>query len=565
VKLRLLVLTILGVLVALGMVVVAPVANAAMVTKIMYAEENTTFYSYTSSTAGHFNVTLFWGSPDGTGAFPQSEVDGAVQGPGPSYSDITPDTLYEGTNPELGQVPATGNPDLPAGTYYFGVRPCVGDVPFHLVVTFTPSGGSATTVLNNSGMAYASDGRVYVPSDGHWISSVQQWAGTGSSYYAAWIDYVQQSVFGSSFDVLSDQHDVTWVPPQVTERNTIGGGAPNPNSGEWYSVTPQILYSAAQPVTMSNPGTSLVLPGSIADTTAPAWYTYAYPDASQTTQKMAFFFSAGHNAAASKRSCSGNTSTNASVSFKFYGDTLDWHYMTNPLGCKANVTIDGAPPTNVQGPAVVDQSSALFVYGAVTHYAGLGAGYHTITVTNSGLSGASHVASPATELLTHDSFYAADDATDPPLMHENNYDGSTAYQFCSATPPLGTNPAPHGGTCSGSTSTNDAVACYFKGTGIDFYYSTTPLGCLANVLIDGQPPSPLQGMAVIDQSSSDSNFHYLVKSSYSGLVNTTHIILIYNTGLPGAYHVASPATELFIVDAFNYTPPGQPTVWVDDK
>jgi hypothetical protein len=72
-------------------------------------------------------------------------------------------------------------------------------------------------------------------------------------------------------------------------------------------------------------------------------------------------------------------------------------------------------------------------------------------------------------------------------------------------------------------------------------------------------------MAVIDQSSSDSNFHYLVKSSYSGLVNTTHIILIYNTGLPGAYHVASPATELFRVDAFNYTPPGQPTVWVDDK
>ncbi len=63
-KLRLLVLTILGVLVALGMVVVAPVANAAMVTKIMYAEENTTFYSYTSSTAGHFNVTLFWSSPD---------------------------------------------------------------------------------------------------------------------------------------------------------------------------------------------------------------------------------------------------------------------------------------------------------------------------------------------------------------------------------------------------------------------------------------------------------------------------------------------------------------------
>jgi hypothetical protein len=149
-------------------------------------------------------------------------------------------------------------------------------------------------------------------------------------------------------------------------------------------------------------------------------------------------------------------------------------------------------------------------------------------------------------------------------MHENNYDGSTTYQFSTATVGGDPTPPPHDGTYSGSTSTNDAVACYFTGTSIDFYYATTPYGCLANVLIDGQPPSPSQGLAQIDQSSSDGKYHYLVKSPYTGLADTTHIILIYNTGQPGAYHVALPV-RLFTVDAFNYTPSGGPTVWVDDK
>ena len=230
------------------------------------------------------------------------------------------------------------------------------------------------------------------------------------------------------------------------------------------------------------------------------------------------------------------------------------------------MTIDGAAPTSSQGPAVVDQSSvAPFVYGAVAHYVGLGAGYHTITVTNSGLRGANHLASPASKFFTHDAFYAADDPSDPPSMHENNYDGSTTYQLCNVTPPGNPSPAPYGGSYAGSTSTNDAAACYFSGTGIDLYYVTSPLGCLANVLIDGRAPSSSQGPAVIDESSSDGNFHYLVKAPYSGLANTTHIILIYNSGQKGAYHLASPASKFFTVDAFNYTPPGQPTVWVDNK
>ncbi len=579
-KRRLLVVMVFGVMVAATALMFAATASAAQVTKIMYAQENSDVYSYTNQSHRrglrhperidrldrHQNRRRYH-IPRWAGRR-RHLLGPADRFPPDPYADLILNgvesvmTLDDGTNPEAGSY------ELPGGwTAYIAVLPFVGDNNYTIDVKFN---GTEVPGFPKTGQAYASAGEVYVPSDGDWISCAQLWPGSDSLYYACWCDQVYEDVApAGKSDVLSspDGEKGSYYPSQIPQRTTIGS-AGQAHSSKWYVVAPQIWPGAAVVGGQNVIVNGTPQPGTVSWTTAPLWYTYSYPDASQTAQKMGYFFTTTSTSSASKRNYSGSTSTNAGISFKFYGNTLDWYYTATPLGCKANVTIDGVAPTGSQGPAVVDQSAAAYVYypAAVAHYVGLGAGYHTIVCTNSGTRGSNHVASPASKFFTSDAFYAADGPSGSPVMHENNYDGSTAYQFSTVTPPGNPNPAPHGGTYSGSTSTNDAVACYFSGTAIDFYYATTPLGCRANVLIDGQPPTALQGPAQIDESSLDGGYHYLVKASYTGLgSDATHIILIYNTGQRGAYHVASPASKFFTVDAFNYTPTSGPTVWVDDK
>ena len=68
-KRRLLTVTILGALVALALVVMAPVAIAGDVTRIIYAQnQNDLNYYKVGATAGTFNVSVSWTKADGTGA-----------------------------------------------------------------------------------------------------------------------------------------------------------------------------------------------------------------------------------------------------------------------------------------------------------------------------------------------------------------------------------------------------------------------------------------------------------------------------------------------------------------
>ena len=206
---RLLTTTILGALVALAMVATAPAASAGMVTKIMYAQENTDVYAYTNTgaTAGTLSVSIGWTDIATSVAttFPVGEVDGDIFS-GPSndpYVDqdgvSTVATLRYGTNPEVGSF------SLPANqTAYIAVLPYAGDNNYVLDVKFN---GVEVSGYPKNGQAYGANGEVYVPSDGDWISSAQYWPGSLSPgpYYASWSDQVYQRVaVGSPYDTLSE-------------------------------------------------------------------------------------------------------------------------------------------------------------------------------------------------------------------------------------------------------------------------------------------------------------------------------------------------------------------------
>ncbi len=223
-KRRLLVEMVLGVSVAAALLVFVATASAGQVTKIMYAQENSDVYSYTndSGATGTLSVSIGW-TDIKTGVattFPVGQVDGDIfSGPASGmmvdpYHDLNTDTpsvrsLDWGTNPELGSY------DLPAGqTAYIAVLPYVGDNNYTIDVKFgtnaDPSTDPEVAGFPKTAPAYASNGEVYVPSDGDWISCAQYWPGSDSLYYACWYDQVYQRVAGNLFDTLSEQHGLTY-------------------------------------------------------------------------------------------------------------------------------------------------------------------------------------------------------------------------------------------------------------------------------------------------------------------------------------------------------------------
>ena len=371
-------------------------------------------------------------------------------------------TLYEGTNPELGSYV------LPAGqTAYIAVLPYAGDNNYTIDVDFN---SVEVAGYPKTAPAYGSNGEVYVPSDGPWISCAQYWPGGGSNpLYACWFDQVYQRVDPDDpYDTLSEQLFPTFTPPQSTERNTIGGSG-HPQSGEWYGVTPQIWPGAKVPNTLVN---GVPQPGSISATTAPLWYTYSYPDASVTGDPVAYFWPTITNANASKRNYSADVSTGASLSAAFSGDSITWVYEKNSACGIANVTIDGV------SKGTVDQYSASPVFKATTTWSGLGAGNHTIVITNS------KTKDPASSntFITHDAFLAdgINDPSDPTPVLENNYDGETTYQWAKIN-----NAAASGGNYSADCSTAAAAAFEFTGSSVTFKYTKNSACGIANVYIDG--------------------------------------------------------------------------------
>ena len=316
---------------------------------------------------------------------------------------------------------------------YIAVLPYVGDNNYTLDVKFN---GFEVSGYPKDGQAYGSNGEVYVPSDGDWISSAQYWPGSlPGPFYASWSDQVYQRVaVGSSYDVLSEQQNPTFVAPQVTERTTLGGttpdGSANPKSGEWYSVVPQIwpgaaIVSGKNVVANGNPQ-----PGTVSATTAPLWYTYAYPDASVSTSKPAYFWGAYTWAGSSQRSYSADCARAASFSAQFSGSSVTWVYTKGPGYGIANVSIDG-----VSKGQVWQFNAGGFLFQQKTTFSGLGAGNHTITITNAGKD----PLGSTNTTISHDAFLATgiNETGDPtPVTDlENNYDGETTYLWGSYSVP----------------------------------------------------------------------------------------------------------------------------------
>lgn len=564
---------LLGLVIMLAAAVFAPSALAVQTTHIMYAQENTVVYSYTPAHTGTYDMTLSWGS--GSPVWPKSEVDGGIWGfmhdvqinPLPAAKTVindpffdqddyttTPDSFYSGTNPEVAQWVDT---DAANHAVYFGVMPYAGDVSYTLVVKFTPTGGSQTTIFNTTGTATAADGTAFVPAFpngttvGTWHSSRQFWAGSAATSYADWNDYVEGRVPASSSGhagpwIAWTQDSISYPPAAATTTQIDPNGTTSTSSSvgwdnEWYSVVPEIWPSYKVPNVLGtspdpvNSAPADMQPDTIAATQAPLWYTYSYPDKNVSTLKPAYMWTTTTLASASKRSFASDTTTASSLSFKFYGPTVTWVYVKNKNAGIAKVTIDGAAPAS---NATVDQYAAAVQYGATTTWSGLGAtAYHTITIVPNKTKNAA-----SSGFFTyHDAFQAPTDPQCAALMgatarEENNYDGSTTYLWG-----VTTYAAASGGNFSSCKSNTGATAVTFAGTQITWKYIKGPKAGIQRVCIDGvaQPNVDQYSAAVATGST-----------TFTGLTGggALHTILITGTGTKNAA-----STGLWIYsDAFTY-------------
>jgi len=190
----------------------------------------------------------------------------------------------------------------------------------------------------------------------------------------------------------------------------------------------------------------------------------------------------------------------------------------------ARVTIDGS------SKGTVNQYSPSTVYKATTTWTGLGAGNHTVVVTNNRTKSAAS----SNSYITHDAFVAdgVSDPSDPTPVLENNYDGETSYYW----PTLG-DPSASGGSYSLSQATGAALAFEFSGTSITWDYETDSDCGKANVYIDGV----FEGK--VDQYSAASAF---TSTTFSGLANTSHIIFIDNSRTKRA----ASSNSYITIDAF---------------
>ena len=561
-----LVLVILGLLVVLAAAAFAPSAFAVQVSHIMYAQENTVVYSYTPASTGTYDCTLTWGS--GSPVWPKSEVDGGIWGFQHSIlvggspvviddayfdqsdNETVPDSFYAGTNPEVGQWVDS---DALNHTVYFGVMPYAGDVSYTLVVKFTPTGGSQSTIINASGTATAADGTVYVPNTGTWYSCRQYWAGNATTAYCDWNDYAEGRVATSSASHVGPWiawiQDSVWYPPGLPATTTIDpAGTTGTTSADgwaqtWYSVVPEIWPSLATPNVWSNsPGGSALpdgKPGTIAANTAPLWYTYSFPVNSVTTLKPAYMWAQTTTPTASKRNFCSDPSTSSTLTFTFWGPTVTWVYSKGPNYGIAKVTIDGA----THAPGTVDQYNATIQWQQTTTWSGLGGGSHTIVIT----SNKSKNAASSGYFTSHDAFQAPTDSQCAALMgatyrEENNYDGSTAYTWA-----VTNYPSALGGTFSSNKSTTAATCLTFQGTSVVWHYIKGPNYGTERVIIDGvaQPNVDLYAAAI-----------GVGATPYNGLAAAPawHTIFITGTGSKNAASTAYfQASDAFVINPGNIT------------
>jgi hypothetical protein len=514
-------LMVLGMLIVLALLVIVPAASASMVTKIMYAQENVETFVYTPTVTGDLYIECSWLDHLGNASsYPTSEVDVGVHGPSGNalYKDFDIGDLYTGINPVSSTLTVTK-----AKTYYISVFPYVEDCAATLTVKFGGDTGTNVTMTRTSDgasvtspqtvAAYASDGEVFLPGAGAWIDCFQYWPGTAAEYYANWNDYVYERTDATAYDTLAELYDsVFYQTPTgyqtVCRQSVSAAGGADPSSQKWYLITPEIWPAAAVPNVVDPAGN--VKPSFIAATKAPAWYTYAYEDAGVAGQAAGYFWSSLTMPTASKRNFSMDVATGASLGASFSGDSITWVFPKTTASGIARVTIDGTDK------GTVDQYAGAFAPKQTAVFNGLGAGDHTIVITNTatknGLS--------SNTFINHDAFLAKSkgDASDPTPWMENNYDGATWYKWSSLTGV----PAASGGGFSMNVATSATLACEFTGTSVTWKYLTNSASGIARVYIDGVDKG------TVDQFSASPTFQ--VTKAFTGLANTTHIIMIANTG-----------------------------------
>jgi hypothetical protein len=537
-----LLLVVVGLIVVLAVAVFAPSAFANQVTKIMYAQENTTVYTYTPASTGTFHCTLSWGS--GGPVYPASEVDGGIWGYDATTGDLfmdqdsvttVPYSFFGGTNPEVADWVDTDAAHHPV---YFGVMPYEGDVTATLTVTFQATGSpTATTIIDHqTSTCSASDGTAFVPNTGTWHSSRQFWAGNAATAYACWNDYSETRVAESSsahtgpYMTYNDDPTI-WYPDAVTSLSTdttiVPAGSSTTSSviGQapmWYVIAPEIWPSLA-----TGPNVWSVPPGAnepndgkpatMAATVAPLWYTYSYPDSTVTTNKPAYLWPTTTVGAASKRNFCSDPTTGSTISFKFYGASVTWVFIKGPGAGFAKITIDGVAPAS---NATVDTYAAAITYGQTMTWSGLNAThYHTIVITSNKTKNAS-----STGFFTYtDAFQAKTDPDMTGLMganyrEENNYDGSTSYtwnvtNWGSAS----------GGNFSSTKSATAATAFTFTGPSITWHYIKTASGGIERVSIDGMQVGTVDMWAAANTAAA-------VSYNVGGDSGAMHTILCTGTG-----------------------------------
>ncbi len=351
----------------------------------MYGQENAFVTSYTPTHTGDYTITLSWTRADGTGVpiFPESEVDGAVWGwdsaTSDPYFDQDLEDLYSGTNPET-----TTWTDADANhTVYFGVIPYVGDVPWHLVVTFKPTGGSVSTIIDTTGSA---------PGDRrHGVLAEHGRLAQQPAVLARQRDHGLrrlERVCRGACPVPSRS-----VPGLERLDRVVPAGYPDRHHHQRRCRRKQrpggrsvVHGSAGDLAAAGQSPTPLALggvngkPGTIAAATCPLWYTYSYPDSTViTASKPAYMWATTDTTSASKRAFASDTATAATLSFKFYGPSVTWVYAKGPerRHRQGDHRRRRAGRQRDRGPVQPPRCST-----STTTWSGLNAtAYHTIVIT----------------------------------------------------------------------------------------------------------------------------------------------------------------------------------------
>lgn len=572
---------------ALLLVVMLAMASTASanVTKFKYVQTNTNAYSFTPTWPGTpypvYTVSLKWWKltdPESAWSagyirYPDYECDVMVQFDNGSdtYKDADISALYDGQNgPTTWAMDMKSYQALNNQPVYLTVCGFANDVNYRLTVVRTRTGDPTTTVLDQTGIARGAGGVVWLDTPGDWLSVMQDSKGvmgatpeTTSNVYVNWDDYMQVTdpAIGSH---LADFFVYSWVTnwqPDGIEPNNAGnkGGRETiaaQDTGKLYMPVAQAWggayrnASAPWNVWQSGGPYNYPKPGTVGWTDAagaPLYYTYSFPTSTSaiTNPKIGYFFSPVESDSASLRSYSADTGSTSTIHYKFYGSSVDWVFPTNPLGTTVTATIDGLDPS-AYGPKTIDQSSAAPVWNGLAQWTGMSSGWHTLDLVSTGLKGAFHSSASNVVYMTHDYFNAKHAPDTPPyaddMRSENNLDGSTSYVW-----PIVASASADGGFYAASTSGNAAFGLTFQGTGVRINYPKNPLGGWAKVRIDGLAPS---ANATIDMSANPTTWGNV--TSWTGLTNTTHTIMVLALGTKGAAHLASPNVVYTCLDYIEY-------------